>query len=194
MTNCIFNNHNDSGLKIQMNEGAEIKNLLFTHLTMTNVPRPLFLTLCQKNAWYAAPWNQLPPMGSISDLRFEDITVNDEHGSKNSGFVIVGMPGHPVENLLFKNIRAVFPGGGTAADATNMVSELTPENLGNRWPEMGSLRRVAPAHGLFARHVKGILLDNIEINTKGADARPVIVFDDVAESTTRRSPKPVNVP
>ncbi len=184
MTNCSFSNHNDSGLKIQMNEGGEMKNFLFTHLTMTNVPRPLFLTFCQKNAWVDARWNELPPMKSVRDLRFENITVNNEHGSKNSGFVMVGMPGHPVENLSFKNIRAIFPGGGTASDATNIVEELTPENLGNRWPEMGSLRKAAPAFGLFAHHVSGIALDNVRLESKIPDGRPAIAFDDVSEIKT----------
>jgi hypothetical protein len=184
MTNCVFNNHNDSGLKIQMNEGGEMKNMLFTHLAMTNVPRPLFLTFCQKNAWVDARWDQLPPMKSVRDLHFEDITVDDQGGSKNSGFVVVGMPGHPVENLSFKNIRATFPGGGAAADATNIVEELTPENLGNRWPEIGSLRKTIPAHGLFAHHVKGITLDNVRFETKIPDARPAIAFDDVTDVKT----------
>ncbi len=186
MTNCVFNDHNDSGLKIQNNEGAEMKHFLFTHLTMTNVPRPLFLTFCQKNAWYAAPPGKFPPMRSVRDLRFEDITVNDEHGSKNSGFVIVGMPGHPVENLSFKNIRAIFPGGGTEADAANVVAELTPENLGNRWPEISFLRKTIPAHGLFAHHVKGLVLDNVQFETKNPDARPAIAFDDVSGIETNQ--------
>jgi polygalacturonase len=194
MTNCVFNSHNDSGLKIQMNEGGEMKNMLFTRLCMTNVPRPLFLTFCQKNAWYAAPWGELPPMKSVRDVRFENITVSNETGTKNSAFVVIGMPGHPVENVSFKNIRATFPGGGTAQDATNVVEELTPQNLGNRWPEMGSLRRTVPAHGLFARHVKGVVLDNIEIHTKSADARPAIVFDDVTNAKGSESPKPVYHP
>jgi hypothetical protein len=189
MTNCDFNNHNDSGLKIQMNEGGEMKNMAFSHLTMTNVPRPLFLTFCQKNAWYAAQPNKLPPMKSVRDLRFEDITVHDEHGSKNCGFVIVGMPGHPLENLSFKNIHAIFPGGGTVADSANLVEELTPENLGNRWPEIGSLRKTIPASGMFAHHVKGISLQNVELKTKNPDARRSIVFYDVSESKTDRGGK-----
>ena len=186
MTNCSFSNHNDSGLKIQMNEGGEMKNMVFTHLTMTNVPRPLFLTFCQKNAWVDAPWGELPPMKSVRDLQFNDITVNNETGSKNSAFVIVGMPGHPVENISFSNIRATFPGGGTERDLTNSVpvAEFTPENLGNRWPEIGNLRRIVPARGLYARHVNGITLRNVEFTTKTPDVREPIVFDDVTNSKT----------
>jgi polygalacturonase len=194
MTNCTFNDQNDSGLKIQMNEGGEMKNMIFTHLTMTNVPRPLFLTFCQKNAWVDAPWGELPPMKSVHDLQFNDITVDDETGSKNFGFVIVGMPGHPVENLSFSNIRATFPGGGTAEDATNIVAELTPENLAGRWPEMGSLRKPAPAYGFFAHHVKGITLHNVELSTRKPDARPAVTFSDVVGSKTDHSPLPATLP
>jgi polygalacturonase len=194
MTNCTFNNHNDSGLKIQMNEGAEMKNMIFTHFTMTNVPRPLFLTFCQKNAWVDAPRDELPPMKSVSNLQFDHITVDDETGAKNSGFVIIGMPGHPVENLTFSDIRATFPGGGTEEDATNNVAELTPENLGNRWPEISSLRTTIPARGLFAHHVKGITLHNVEFTTKTPDERPAVVFQDVAGIKTDGSIVPVTLP
>lgn len=42
VTNCSFRDHKDSGLKIQMNEGAELKNMVFSNLVMKNVPRPVF--------------------------------------------------------------------------------------------------------------------------------------------------------
>jgi polygalacturonase len=194
MTNCTFNNHNYSGLKIQMNEGGEMKNIVFTHLTMTNVPRPLFLTFCQKNAWVDAPRGELPPMKSVRNLQFDHITVDDETGAKNAGFVIIGTPGHPVENLTFSDIRAIFPGGGTTEDATNLVAEFTPENLGNRWPEIGNLRKTVPARGLFAHHVAGITLHNVEFGTKTPDARPAVVFQDVTDSKTDNSPAPATLP
>jgi hypothetical protein len=183
MTNCSFNNLNDAGLKIQMNEGGEMRHMEFSHLVMTNVPRPLFLTFCQKNAWVDAPPGQLPPMKSVSDLKFDDFKVDDETGSKSSGFVITGLPGHPVESLSFSNISAVFPGGGTQQDASNgnPVAELTPDNLGNRWPEIRNFGRVLPALGLYARHVKGITLQNVRFKTATPDARPAIVFDDVSD-------------
>jgi len=194
MTNCSFSNHNDSGLKIQMNEGGEMKHMVFTHLTMTNVPRPLFLTFCQKNAWVDAPWNELPPMKSVRDLRFDHITVEDGVGAKNCAFVIIGMPGHPVEDISFSDIHATFPGGGTSEDATNTVAEFTPENLGNRWPEIGNLRKTVPASGLFAHHVKGITLRNVKFATGSPDARPAVVFSDVVETKNDGSILPALLP
>ncbi|MDR3232412.1 MAG: right-handed parallel beta-helix repeat-containing protein, partial [Planctomycetaceae bacterium] len=61
VTNCIFKNIGDSGLKIQMNEGAELKNMVFTNLIMESVPRPVFMTFCQQRAYVDAP-EELAPM------------------------------------------------------------------------------------------------------------------------------------
>ena len=59
------------------------------------------------------------------------------------------------------------------------MAEFTPENLGNRWPEIGNLRATVPARGLFAHHVNGITLHNVEFSTKTPDARPAVVFSGV---------------
>ena len=48
----------------------------------------------------------------------------------------------------------------------------------------GNLRRIVPARGLYARHVKGITLRNVEFTTKTPDVREPIVFDDVTNSKT----------
>ena len=74
------------------------------------------------------------------------------------------------------------------------MAELTPENLGNRWPEIGSLRKTVPARGLFAHHVKGIAIHDFEFDTKTPDARPVFVFQEVTESKTDKSMTPMIPP
>ena len=51
-----------------------------------------------------------------------------------------------------------------------------------------------PARGLFAHHVKGIKLHNVEFNTKTPDVRPAMVFQDVTESKTDASPVPATLP
>jgi hypothetical protein len=46
------------------------------------------------------------------------------------------------------------------------------------------LRKTIPAHGLFAHHVQGISLRNIQFETKSPDARPAVTFQDVTEIKT----------
>ncbi len=193
VTNCTFRDHADSGLKIQMNEGAEMRNMVFSNLAMKNVPRPVFLTFCQKAAWVDAP-RELPPMRRVSGMVFSNIVVDsgDISGAaaKTCGFQITGMPGYPVEGLVFSDIRATFPGGGTAEDAGTVLAELTPENLGNRWPEYGGFRGTVPAFGFYARHVKDLTLRNVSLVTKEQDARPPVVFLDVLDARVSESPQP----
>jgi hypothetical protein len=74
------------------------------------------------------------------------------------------------------------------------VAEFTPENLGNRWPEIGNLRKSIPARGLFAHHLKGITLHNVKFTTKTPDARPAVMFSDVTGIKTDDSSVPVNLP
>lgn len=190
VTNCTFKDHNDSGLKIQMMEGGEMTNMVFSNLVMQNVPRPVFFTFNRENAWVDAKGDP-PPMNKVSNILFDNITVRNSIGGKNCAFIITGMPGHPIENISFSDIRAVFPGGGTADDAKNKPAEYTKENLKGRWPEYGSLRTVVPSYGIYMRHVKNVSLINVRIKTASPDSRPPIIFNDVTDDKIIASPKPV---
>jgi hypothetical protein len=189
VNHCTFTNHNDSGLKIQMNEGGEMKDMVFSDLVMKNVPRPVFVTFCQKNAWVDAP-RTLAPMKRLGDLHFKNIDVDTDTGGTGCGFMIIGMPGHPVEDITFTDIRAIFPGGGTTDDAKSVLAELTPDVLATHWPEYSSLHGTVPAFGFFARHVKGITLTNVQLSTKASDGRPPIALADVTESKIDNLPEP----
>jgi polygalacturonase len=178
VSNCSFRDHNDSGVKIQMCEGGEMKNMIFSNLIMKNVPRPVFLTLCQQRAWVDSP-PEYAPMKSVSDIRFSNIIVDTQTGGTGAAFIVTGMPGHPVANISFSDISATFPGGGTEQDSRTVLQELTTENLNGHWPEYESLRGTVPAHGLYARHVDGIHLRNVEFSTRVPDARPPVVAVDV---------------
>ena len=197
VTHCTFRDHNDSGLKIQMNEGAEMRNMVFTDLVMKNVPRPVFLTFCQKQAWVDAP-RELPPMKRVHGLLFANIVVDDADltgpVAKTCGFQLTGVPGHPLEDLTFSNITATFPGGGSAEDAHNVLAELTPEVLQRGWPEYSRFGATVPAYGFYARHVKGLTLRDVAVRTAGADGRPAAMFIDVAEAKLSDAPEPVKTP
>jgi polygalacturonase len=50
VSNCVFRDIDDSGLKIQMCEGAAMRRMVFANLVMASVPRPVFMTFCQQRA------------------------------------------------------------------------------------------------------------------------------------------------
>lgn len=184
VTNCTFKNIQDSGLKIQMNEGGEMKNMVFSNLVMKNVPRPVFMTFCQQKACVDAP-EEMVPMKSMHNFIFSNIIADNSELDKNSAFFITGMPGHNIENIILKDIQFTVSGGGTAEDAKNEIKEYTLETLKGWWPEF-SLVGTLPASGFYLRHMDGVYLENVHLYIVEKDARPPLVLSDVKNSKVER--------
>ncbi len=89
VTNCTFRNIDDSGLKIQMNEGGEMKNMIFSNLVMENVPRPVFMTFCQQRACVDSPM-ELAPMKAMHNFIFQNMIIDNSKLNKNATFFVTG--------------------------------------------------------------------------------------------------------
>ncbi|SNR31355.1 Glycosyl hydrolases family 28 [Lutibacter agarilyticus] len=180
VSNCTFHDIQDAGLKIQMNEGGEMKNMSFSNLVMKNVPRPIFMTFCQQRAGVDAPMDMLP-MKAMHSFVFDGIIADNSELDKNSAFFITGMPNNYITDIQLTNVQFTVSGGGTKEDASNKIKEYTLETLGDWWPEFGKVGTL-PASGIYARHIKGLFINNVQINTVNADVRLPIIFDDVLDS------------
>jgi len=178
ISNCTFRDIEDSGLKIQLNEGGEMRHLVFCNLVMENVPRPVFITFCQQIACVEVPEGEYEPLKRMHDMAFSNMIIDNSKGDKNSAFFMTGIPSHQIENISLNNITFIVSGGGSSADAAQTkVKEFTLGNL-KRWPEfyeVGSL----PAFGLYARHLNGLFINDFKIITANEDKRSAIVFDKV---------------
>jgi polygalacturonase len=180
VSNCSFSNIEDSGLKIQMNEGGSMKHMVFSNLVMKNVPRPIFMTFCQQRACVDAP-EEMYPMEFMGHMIFKGISIDNSELDKNSALFLTGMPGNYIENILISDLQMVVSGGGTEADAERTdLNEYTLEVLDGWWPEF-HLVGTLPAFGLYARHIRGLQLQNISFRTIGEDHRPPLKFEDVEQ-------------
>ncbi|WP_298474279.1 glycosyl hydrolase family 28 protein [uncultured Maribacter sp.] len=178
VTNCTFNDIQDSGLKIQLNEGGIMQNMVFSNLVMKNVPRPVFMTFTQQKACVDAP-EEMYPMQSMKNFIFQNIIADNTALDKNSAFFITGMPKHYIENISFKDIQFLVSGGGSKEDAKKTeFKEYTLEVLKGWWPEF-SLVGTLPASGFFARHVDGLFVDNFNLIITNKDLRNPIELHDV---------------
>ncbi len=186
VTNCTFNDIDDSGLKIQLNEGGEMKNMTFSNLIMKNVPRPIFMTFAQQKACVDAP-EEMYPMKAMHHFIFSDIIADNSALDKNSAIFLTGMPNNYITDIQLNNIQMIVSGGGTKEDAqkTNF-KEYTLDVLDGWWPEF-HLVGTLPAYGIFARHVKLLSVNNFQIKTVSIDHRPPIVFDDVLQETIKNT-------
>ncbi|MFR9650595.1 MAG: glycosyl hydrolase family 28 protein [Rikenellaceae bacterium] len=185
VTNCTFNDIDDSGLKIQQNEGGCMSDMVFSNLVMKNVPRPIFMTFCKQRACVDMPKEPLDELQYMKRFSFTNFIVNNEELDKNSVIMISGIPGYRIEDIYMNNIFFKVSGGGTKEDASRKdVPEFVAPAM-KRWPEFYVLDGAAPAYGLYLRHIDGIDISDVKIELSGDDARPMMKCDDVLNMTKR---------
>jgi hypothetical protein len=74
------------------------------------------------------------------------------------------------------NLRLSFEGGGTKTDAARPIPEEP-----TAYPEYKMFGRL-PAYGLYCRHVTGLKLLNVQLQSAQPDLRHALVFDDVEDA------------
>ena len=89
--------------------------------------------------------------------------------------IIAGIPGHPVEDVRLTDVRIVYRGGGTAADAA-----IEPPENEDAYPEP-SMFGTLPAYGFFVRHARGVLLRDVSVGFERDEARPPFLLHDVRD-------------
>ena len=152
-----------AALSFSMVDGANFENLTVSDVIIRDASTPFFLRLGNRGRGQAKP---LP--GTLKNVQFNNIVATG--GTLASS--ITGLPGHLVENVALNNIDITMAGGEKKHKAP------VPEAAGDypHAPMFGPL----PASGLYARHVKGLTLNNVRIRTEKPDERPAIVLDDVS--------------
>lgn len=176
VTNCIFKDIECSAIKIQSAEGGSFKNMIFSNLVMENVQRPLFLTLNQFR-FNVDMVDKALKSGELKNIAFNNIQAIGRPDSPlylRGCMIIDGLPGYRLENISLSNIRYKAVGGGGKEDAERTG---IPHHDGKR-AECCNYNGSLPAYGLYARHVKGLRLDNIYIDKMEADERIMVYKED----------------
>lgn len=176
VSNCIFRDIQDAGLKIQMNEGGVMRNMSFSNIIMRNVPRPIFMTFNSWRTGVDSP-QPLPPMKTLCDMQFSHIRVDNAglDGSVATGIVLCGVPGHCIERVSFEDVSMSVAGGGTADQAA--IGNL--REFVDQRPEFSVLGEHVPFTTFYARHVRGLTLSNVRFEAARPEARPTVLCDDV---------------
>ena len=180
-----------SGIGIQMNDGAVIRNVSYENITLTNVSFPIFLSATSLlRATTKTP-------GHAENIRFRNITATNivagnNPSPQNTAIVISGQEGIPHKGIVLENVKVTFPGGGQRSGDPPEGSRLTNDLQYN--PRFISpdpvLRPVRPPRGrgraagravrraaadqrpaVIARNVDGLLFDTFTAEPgRGRDA------------------------
>lgn len=85
-----------------------------------------------------------------------------------------------MEDISFDDVHVTYVGGGTAELAAKRdVPQMAAEYFGvwNTEP-LGP-----PAYGLYARHVRGLTLNNVRFEFQNPDLRPAVILDHVKDAS-----------
>jgi polygalacturonase len=149
-----------SGINLLSVDGGTLEQVTISNITMTGIQTPIFIRI----------GNRIKP-GELKNVVICNITATDESMMTSS---VTAVPGSYIENVIIRDIIFNCKGTGTLTEAQNTV---VPE-AEKAYNENRMFGYSLPAYGLYARRVKGLVVDNFIFNFRSSDARPAIVLDD----------------
>jgi polygalacturonase len=154
-----------AGITIASVDGARIENVSVEDVKMGLVRCPVFIRL-------GARWKNVPPgqrrAGSITGVSLRKVEV----ASSRQCITLAGLPGQPLRDIQLTDIHVRRLAGTTSARASSDIPELPAD-----YPESPMFGKL-PARLLFARHVTGLQMRDMTLETsQAADAAAIIKVD-----------------
>lgn len=182
ITNCTFDHCR--GLALETVDGGILEDVTISNITMSDITNaPIFLRLGRR---MRAPEGMA--IGRMRRINLHNIIVNNANPEFAS--LIVGIPGHKIEDVRLSDIQFLVNGGAPQA-----YTDIDVPELEDGYPDPRFFGKT-PCYGFFVRHVDGIEFNNVTIKFMVEDLRPAFVLDDVQNAgfTNVNIPKSPNVP
>ena len=176
ISDCYIYDTRNGGIKLLTVDGAHLRNVEISNITMNEVRTPMLFRLGSRLSVFRKGQDTRQPTGTFEHVVIRNVKAKaaDEAQLKPpSGILITGVPGHYITDLTLEDIEIDLLGTGTAAIARHEVPEAV-----DKYPEVKTFGPVIPAYGVWARHVKGLKLKNITFRLKNNDLRPAFICED----------------
>ena len=169
ISNCTF--EFCRGLALETVDGGILEDVTIDNITMKDIQgAPFFLRI---GARMRGP--QGVPVGVLRRINISNVVIYSENPKYCS--MIVGLPGHLVEDVRLSNIHIRIKGGAPKEQALLQVEEHEKSYPDPQ--EFGDM----PAYGFFIRHAKNVELDHVELKLENDDFRPAFLLEDVSGAT-----------
>ena len=193
-----------TGISIESVDGAIADGITIRNVKMTNVNAPIFIHVGKRmrgpkgreigkiknvllenitadgpyEEYEIMPWNyfsykagdtrQNPKIFGMAES-FDGTKETDEWQMTSN---ICGLKESPLENITLKNVHLKLDGG------VKEYKKEIPEEAQD-YPEVYVYGRILPAKGIYFRHIDGLTLDNVTVETYASDAREDFIFEKV---------------
>ncbi|WEK19969.1 MAG: glycosyl hydrolase family 28 protein [Candidatus Pedobacter colombiensis] len=162
-----------SGISLECADGGAVENIMINNITMKGTQTPIFVKISNRQSLN----KDQAKKGSMRNVMISNI-IAEVHSGRTSS--ITAYPGTYVENVKLHHMIFDVVSTATREGADQPVKE----NEGG-YPSTHMLGEVSPANGFYVRHVKGITIEDVQINLFGNDTRYPIVFDDTEYGTVK---------
>ncbi|MFL5808853.1 MAG: glycoside hydrolase family 28 protein [Flavisolibacter sp.] len=176
ISDCHIYDTRNGGIKLLTVDGAHLRNIEISDITMVNVRTPMLFRLGSRLSVFRKDQDTKQQTGTLENVTIKNVKAEaaaDAQLKPASGILITGVPGHYITNLRLENIEIKLAGGGKAEHARQAVPEAV-----DKYPEVSTFGPRVPAYGIWARHVKGLQLKNISFVLDSNDVRPAFVCED----------------
>jgi polygalacturonase len=158
------------GLALETVDGGAIEDVSISNIVLREVTTaPLFLRLGDRGRGPDGTTR-----GAIRRISVRSLTAWDI--LPDYAATIAGLEGCPIEDVSLTDVRLVYAGDGQTDWA-----QRRPDDMAQAYPEP-SMFGPTPAYGLWARHVTGLTLDNVRIETLKPDPRPPVLLQAVHDA------------
>lgn len=173
---CYVKNVNRCGISLESVDGADIENVVFERISMTDVGAPVYITVGDRKRCprHGHPV-RLGHMDGVlfNELRFE-LAYPFSHTKHVREVMAIGQYDHArIENVTFRNCYFVLPGG------SEVIPE-EPKTIDNRYPEYDR-HGASVGHAFTVKYAKNFRVEDCEIVLEKPDVRPMIAYFDYEE-------------
>jgi hypothetical protein len=176
ISNCYIYNTTNGGIKLLTVDGAHLRNIEISDITMVEVKTPILIRLGSRLSVFRKDQDTKQETGTLENVVIRNVKAKAADNAQlmpPSGILITGIPGHDIKNLTLENIDIQLAGGGTAANSRQVVPEAI-----DKYPEVKTFGPLVPAYGIWARHVDGLKLINVKFTLGSNDVRPAFICED----------------
>ncbi len=157
-----------SAISWEIVDGGHAENILAQDITIIRARSPLFMRIDDRGR--VQPDQPKPPAGTLRRVVFDRIRGSD-NGPRGSFFL--GIPARRIEDVVIRDMHI-----DTAATTGPAPDQATIPEMYNLYPDAEMLKDyggMAPAYGLWARHIDGLTLVDFNVRTSRPDPRPMVV-------------------
>lgn len=159
-----------SGAQIMLWDNSYVDGVTYSGIKMTNVRAPICFRLqTAAGKQKLAEEGKILLTGAVRNVRVTNVQATGATVTSS----ITGIPQLEIQNITLRDVSISTVEPGNLAWLQAPVPEVAAS-----YPKATMFGRL-PAYGLYARHVQGLTLQNVTINSQTHDPRPVLVCDEV---------------